>query len=56
MLAGVGVKSWSSVDEACESTVRVADKISPDAEHSLVLEKAYAMYRRMYPAMKSILN
>jgi xylulokinase len=56
ILAGVGVKTWSSVDEACESVVRVAENITPDFEHSLVLEKAYAVYRRLYPAMKSILN
>jgi xylulokinase len=56
ILAGVGMKTWSSVDEACESTVRVAEKITPASEHSLVLERAYAQYRRMYPAMKSILN
>lgn len=56
ILAGVGVKTWSSVDEACESVVRVAENITPDFEHSLVLEKTYAVYRRMYPAMKSILN
>jgi xylulokinase len=56
ILAGVGVKTWSSVDEACESTVRVAANTTPDSEHSLVLEKAYAAYRRMYPAMKSILH
>jgi xylulokinase len=56
ILAGVGVKTWSSVDEACESVVRVAENITPDSEHSLVLKKAYAAYRRMYPAMKSILN
>jgi xylulokinase len=56
ILAGVGVKTWSAVDEACESVVRVAENITPDFEHSLVLEKAYVVYRRMYPAMKSILN
>jgi xylulokinase len=56
ILAAVGVKTWSSVDEACESVVRVAENITPDFEHSLVLEKAYAVYRRLYPAMKSILN
>ena len=56
ILAGVGAKTWSSVDEACESIVRVAGNIAPDSQHSLVLEKAYAAYRRMYPAMKSILN
>lgn len=56
ILAGVGVKTWSSVDQACQAVVRVAEKITPDSRHSLVLEKAYAAYRRMYPAMKSILN
>jgi xylulokinase len=56
ILAGVGVKTWSSVDEACDSIVRVAANISPDSEDSLILERAYAAYRRIYPAMKSILN
>jgi xylulokinase len=56
ILAGVGAKTWASVDEACQSTVRVAESITPHSEHSLVLERAYAMYRRMYPAMKSVLN
>jgi xylulokinase len=56
ILAGVGVKTWSSVDEACNSIVHVAENITPDPENSLVLERAYAAYRRMYPAMKSILN
>ncbi len=56
ILAGVGVKTWPSVDEACESVVRVAEKIAPDSEHSRILESSYAAYRRIYPAMKSILN
>jgi xylulokinase len=55
ILAGVGVKTWSSVDEACLSVVRVK-KVTPDSEHSLLLDRAYAVYRRMYPAMKSIVN
>ena len=33
-----------------------AEKITPDSEHFLIWERAYAQYRRMYPAMKSILN
>jgi xylulokinase len=56
ILAGVGAKTWSSVDEACQSVVRVDESISPDREDSLALEKAYDMYRRIYPAMKSIFN
>lgn len=56
ILAGVGAKVWSSVDAACDAVVRVAGSTSPNSNDSLVMEKAYAVYRRIYPAMKSILN
>lgn len=56
ILAGVGAKTWSSVDEACQSVVRVVENITPSPEDSLALEKAYDMYGRIYPAMKSIFN
>jgi len=56
ILAGVGAGAWPSVDAACDAVVRVAGNITPNSEASLVMEKAYAVYRRIYPAMKSILN
>src|SRR6202453_2546986 len=56
ILAGVGAKAWPSVDAACNAVVRVAGNVSPNSEDSLVMQKAYAVYRRIYPAMKSILN
>jgi xylulokinase len=56
ILAGVGAKAWPSVEAACNAVVRVAGSVKSNAEHSRVMEKAYAAYRRMYPAMKSILN
>jgi xylulokinase len=56
ILAGVGAKAWPSVDAACDAVVRVSEKIGPNSKDSLVMEKAYAVYRRIYPAMKSILN
>ena len=56
ILAGVGAKTWSSVDQACQSVVRIVGNIAPDPEDSLALERAYVIYRRIYPAMKSILN
>jgi len=56
ILAGVGAKAWPSVDAACDAVVRVAGNMSPHSEDSLVMEKAYSVYRRIYPAMKSILN
>jgi xylulokinase len=55
ILAGVGAKAWPSVDVACDAVVRVAENVSPNSEDSLVMQKAYAVYRRIYPAMKSIL-
>jgi xylulokinase len=55
ILAGVGAKAWPSVDEACAAVVRVAGNTDANPETSRVMEKAYAEYRRIYPAMKSIL-
>jgi xylulokinase len=56
ILAGVGAKAWPSVDAACSAVVRIAGNTTPNSADSLVMEKAYAVYRRIYPAMKSILN
>jgi xylulokinase len=56
ILAGVGAKAWPSVDAACDAVVRVAGKTSPRLEDSQVMKRAYASYRKIYPAMKSILN
>jgi xylulokinase len=56
ILAGVGAGAWPSVDAACHAVVRVAGNISPISVDLLVMEKAYAVYRRIYPAMKSILS
>ena len=56
ILAGIGAKAWPSVDAACDAVVRVASRVSPSPDNMQVMEKAYASYRRIYPAMKSILN
>jgi xylulokinase len=56
ILAGVGAKVWSSVDAASDAVVRVDRSMTPNSEDSPVMEKAYAAYRRIYPAMKSIIN
>jgi xylulokinase len=56
LLAGVGAKAWSSVDAACDAVVRVAGRTRPNPEDSVTMENSYAMYRRLYPAMRSILG
>jgi xylulokinase len=56
ILAGVGAKIWPSVDEACDSVVRVASRTQPNPANAEVMQKNYAAYRRIYPAMKSIFS
>jgi xylulokinase len=56
ILAGVGAKAWPSVDAACQALVRVDHRIRPNFKDSPVMQKTYSVYRRIYPAMKSILN
>ncbi len=56
ILAGVGAKAWPSVDAACDAVVRVAGSTSPNPEDSATMDKGYARYRRLYPAMRSILG
>jgi xylulokinase len=56
ILAGVGATIWPSVDAACDSVVRVVDRIRPNPANAEVMKKNYAAYRRIYPAMKSIFS
>jgi xylulokinase len=54
LLAGVGAKVWPSVEVACASTVRIAERTEPDPGGTTVMQRQYAAYRAMYPALKSI--
>jgi xylulokinase len=56
ILAGVGAKAWPSVDAACLALVRVDRCMRPNSQDLPVMEKTYSLYRRMYPAMKSVLT
>jgi xylulokinase len=54
ILAGVGAKCWSSVDQACDAIVRTAKRVGPDAATSAQMQRNYQQYRRIYPALKSV--
>jgi xylulokinase len=56
ILAGVGAEMWPSVDAACDSVVRVVERVSPIPANVAVMNAAGYAYRRIYPAMKSILT
>jgi xylulokinase len=51
ILAGTGGGAWESVDEACDSVVRVASRIHPSPADSKTMQNAYRTYRKLYPAL-----
>ncbi len=58
ILAGVGAGAWNSVDEACEKTIRVAEKVAPNSASVEKLNRNYEAYKLLYsallPAMKFV--
>jgi xylulokinase len=54
ILAGVGAGAWPTVDAACEAVVSVADRLKHDAESAGLLDKQYARFRMIYPALRAV--
>jgi xylulokinase len=54
LLAGTGVGAWPSVQAACAATIRAAASIEP--KDAKAMQAVYPKYRRVYPAVKSILQ
>lgn len=54
LLAGVGSGSWSSVDEACEATVRVKAQIHPNKSDVVIMDRQYARFRSLYAALRLV--
>ena len=51
LLAGVGSGVWSTVDEACDRVVRVAETRHPVPEHVTLLDERYNRFRTLYRAL-----
>ncbi len=56
LLAGVGRGIWPTVDEACEAVVTIAGVTVPDSETQPVYDRAYALYRDVYPALRPTMH
>lgn len=54
ILAGVAAKMWPSVDAACDAVVRVAHRVSATPCTVATMDRCYAAYRRLYPALRRI--
>jgi xylulokinase len=56
ILAGVGARAWNSVEEACDAVIQMTRRVQPDPAASGLLNENYKTYRRIYPALKSIVG
>ena len=54
ILAGVGASLWPSVDDACNSVIRVTQRVAARPDVVAKMNESYAAYRRVYPATRSI--
>ena len=54
ILAGVGAGVWPSVDSACQSVVRVRERVPLNERNAATMSRAYDSYKRVYAATKSI--
>ena len=52
LLAAVGAGIYKSVPEACRAVIKPEKIQEPIVENTAEYEKVYAMYRKLYPAMK----
>ncbi|MDQ2832203.1 MAG: xylulokinase [Acidobacteriota bacterium] len=52
LLAGTGIGIWPTVEDACASTVRVAQTTPP--RHAESMNQAYGNFRKLYPGLKAI--
>jgi xylulokinase len=52
LLAGVGTGVYSSVEEACQATLRAADRVEPQASAAAAYARMYPIFRALYPALR----
>jgi len=54
LLAGVGAGAWPSVDAAADACVTLTGSTAPQAESVARYNKVYALYQKLYPALKEL--
>jgi xylulokinase len=54
LLAGVAAGAWPDVDTACAQTIRVSDRITPNAANISRYAEMYRQYQSLYPALRPV--
>ena len=52
LLAGVGTGVWKNVEEACKSSIKQVEKITPAKKSSAMYDRNYEVYRKLYFDLK----
>jgi xylulokinase len=52
LLAGVGTGVWNSVEEACKSSIKQVEKVTPAKKSSAMYDRNYDVYRKLYFDLK----
>lgn len=52
LLAGVGSNVYTSVSEACATSIRITDRIEPIAANETVYNEYYPVYQTLYHALE----
>jgi xylulokinase len=56
ILAGAGAGAWASVDEACDTVIRVASRVTPTLQGANTMQSGYRIYREIYPALHRVFS
>jgi xylulokinase len=54
LLAGVGAKIYSSVEESAKQAIQVKESMSPKPDNVAIYDKFYQVYRDLYPAVQDL--
>jgi xylulokinase len=54
LLAGVGAKIYSSVEDAARQTIQVRERMAPKHRNAAIYDRQYEVYRSLYPAVREM--
>ena len=54
LLAGVGAKVYSSVEESARQAIEVRERMFPVPERAAIYNQQYQVYRNFYPAVREL--
>ncbi len=53
LLAGVGAGVWSSVEQACDATIRMKDTTTPVLDWESAYDRGFPLYQALYRSLKA---